>query len=136
MRFRKHSLLYCQNKIVFIITLGVGLLMIPVVGIVISLLCWLPSAIFIVLNPFWHNEYIVIDENGIVCQQSGKQIWGYAWNEIAELRRSKRFRLPAIEVITYDKWGKPEEYALSNEYFQLCKAAKDALGKYYVDNAK
>ncbi len=90
---------------------------------VLALLAW--------SNPRSYNEFITIDEHGISCEKAGKQLWGYDWDSIVELRRSNRSRTKAIDVIVYDKFGKPEPYALIGQYFLLGKAAKEAMKRYY-----
>lgn len=82
----------------------------------------------VIAEPIQNNELVTIDENGISCEKSGKQIWMYKWDEIAKLERSDRFRRPSMEIVT---WDDPYQPARSDHYFELCKAAKEALKLYY-----
>lgn len=82
----------------------------------------------VIADPIQNNELITIDENGISCEKSGKQIWMYKWDEIAKLERSDRFQRPSVEIVTWDDLYQP---ARSDHYFELCKPAKEALKQYY-----
>ena len=82
----------------------------------------------VIADPIQNNELITIDENGISCEKSGKQIWMYKWDEIAKLERSNRFQRPSVEIVT---WDDPYQPARSDHYFELCKPAKEALKQYY-----
>lgn len=88
-------------------------------------------ALFAWFNPKFYNEFITIDEHGISCQKAGKPLWCYDWSKIVELRKSNRYLTKSIEVIVYDKFGKPEPYALPDQYFLLGKTAKEAIKRYY-----
>ncbi len=131
MTFRKDSLLFYQSKIIYIVMAILCLILIPGIGLWIPILFALCFIILILVNPKLHDEFITINETGISCQRSGKQLWTYEWERIAELRRSSRFRMPSIEVITYNKRGEAERFALPNQYFQLGKVAKEAIKRYY-----
>lgn len=130
MIFRKDSLLFFQSEVFYIVFVIVSLTLIPVLGIELSLLYALLFVILIVVNPWLHNEFITIDEIGISCHKSGKQIWAYEWNSIAKLQRSSRFRLPSIEIMIYSSCTKPEQYHFSGHYFQLGRVAKKAIKQY------
>ncbi len=133
MTFRKDSLLFYQSKIIYIIMAISCLILFPIlrVELWLSALFALYFVILTLINPKLHNEFITINEIGISCQQSGKQLWAYEWDCIAKLKRSSRFRMPSIEVITYNKRGEAEQFALPDQYFQLGKAAKEAIMRYY-----
>lgn len=130
MVFRKNSLLFYEGEVIYIVFVIVSLTLIPILGIGLSLLCALTFVILIVVNPWLHNEFITIDEIGISCHKSGKQIWAYEWNRIAKLQRSSRFRLPSIEIMIYRSCTKPEQYHFSGHYFQLGRVAKKAIRQY------
>lgn len=130
MTFRKNSLLFYQRTVFFVISILLFLAMIPFAGIGLSLLCAFPFVVLLLVNPLFEKEYITINEDGIKCQESGTQLWAFKWNEIAELRRSSRFLLPSIEVITYSKSGEPEPFGTCDHYFQLGKEAKKAVNQY------
>lgn len=131
MTFRQDSLNFYQCKIAGVVMLITSLALIPMLGVGYSLLFVILSVIFILLNPKLYKTYITINEIGILCHASGQQLWAYEWDSIAELKRSRRYLLPSIEVITYDKDGKTEPFAGIHKYFQLGKEAKEALRRYY-----
>lgn len=130
MMFRKNSLLFYHSEILSIIIAILSLVIVPTLRIM-SILFIFPLIAFILANPQLHNEFITINETGISCQQSGKQLWAYEWDSIAELRKSSRFMLPSIEVIVYNKYGEAEKFALHNQYFQLGRTARKAVKQYY-----
>lgn len=131
MIFRKDSFLFYQGVIMYIVVAILCLALIPVLGLSLSLILIIPFVVLIFANTGLHNEYIVMDEKGISCYKSGKDLWGYRWNSVAELRKSNRFLMPSIEVIVYNKCGAPEPFAHPNEYFQLSRSAKKAIKQYY-----
>ena len=131
MMFRKDSLLFYQSEIFYIVMVIVCMTLIPILGIVISLLYMCPFIVLILVNPKLHNEFITIDENGISCKKSGKHLWVYEWDSIAELKACSRFLMPSIAVIVYNKHGESERFALPNQYFQLGRMAREAIMRYY-----
>lgn len=108
------------------------LTIIPMLGVKFALLIMFPFIVLIFVNPKLHNEFITINETGILCQKSGKQLWAYEWDRIAELKRSSRFLLPSIEVIALNKYGISEHRVLDDSnYFQLGRPAREAIKRYY-----
>ena len=106
-------------------------LLIPIIGFVIPLLSALVFVMLALAMPKIQGEFITINETGISCQRAGTQCWSYEWRNIAELRKCTYLRRPAMEVIVYDKDGRLNHYALSDQNFQLGKTAKAALSRYY-----
>lgn len=131
MIFRKDSLLFYQCELFCVVLTILCLTLIPILGLEVSLLFIIPFIVLILVTPKLYNEFIIMDEIGISCHKSGKQLWKYEWNDVAELRSGSRFLLPSIEVIIYSKNKEPECFALPNQYFQLGRIAKDALNRYY-----
>lgn len=131
MMFRKDSLLFYQSEIFYIVMVIVCMTLIPILGVEISLLYMFPFIALLLVNPKLHNEFITIDETGISCHKSEKQVWAYGWDCIAELKRSSRFLMPSIEVIAYNKYEESECFAFPNQYFQLGRAAREAIKRYY-----
>ena len=131
MTFRKNALLFYERTVscAFIVLLSLAL--IPFSGIGTSLLCSFPFVVLVLVTPLLEKEYITINEDGIECHKSGTLLWAFKWNEIAELRKSSRFLLPSIEVITYSKLGEPEPFGTYDHYFQLGKEARKAVNQYY-----
>ena len=131
MTFRKNSFLFYESEISYIAIIIVCVVLIELLGVVWYLLGILPLVVLILVNPIMHNEFITINENGISCWKSGKNMWKYEWNSISQLKRSSRFRMPSIEIIGYNKYGEAEQYAIDGHYFQFGKTAKKAIEKYY-----
>ena len=129
MVFRKESLMFYQSELFYSLATLLCLALAPILGWY-TLFYISPFLILIFVNPKLHNEFITINEAGISCQRSGKQLWAYDWDHIAELRRSSRFLMPSIEVIVYDKHGQPEQFAGPDKYFQLGRTAKEAMKRY------
>lgn len=131
MMFRKDSLLFYQSETFYIIMAILCLTLVPMLVGEISFLFLFPFLVLILVNPHLHNEFIAINETGISCHKSGKQLWAYEWVGIAELKRSSRFLMPSIEVIAYNNYGESERVALPNQYFQLGSTAREAIKRYY-----
>ncbi len=75
--------------------------------------------------PRFENEHIVISENGIACEKSGRTIWFFPWEEIDSLQKTQRYRSKAVDIIC-----KNPTYQSVDYYFQLGWKAKKALQKY------
>lgn len=131
MVFRENSLLFYQSELLFIVLAILSFSLISTLGLYMSLLYASPFVVLILVNFKLHNEYIVVNENGISCQKSGRQLWAYEWHDIAELRKSSRYLLPSIDIITFNKSGEVAQFAPPNHYFQLGKAAREAIKRYY-----
>lgn len=131
MTFRKDSLLFYQDTVIYVIFILSFLAIIPFSGLGLPLLCAFPFVVLLLVNKKTYNEWITINADGIICQESGTQFCAFKWNEIAELRKSSRFLLPSVEVITYSKSGEPEPFGTYDHYFQLGKEARKAVAQYY-----
>lgn len=77
------------------------------------------------------KKMIEINEEGISCEKKGILLWKFKWKEIAELKKSMRYDHPSIEIITYNRFGEPEQADKNNHYFLWNKKSKEALNKYY-----
>ena len=91
----------------------------------------LASILVFFISETFRKELITIDENGIVCKRKDELLWSYDWDSIAWLKRGAYYRMPSVAVVTYDKFGVPGQYGIYGHCFQLSKAAKEALKKYY-----
>ena len=131
MIFRKNALLFYQSEIFCIVMAILCSTLVPMLVGAMFILYLFPFLVLILVNPHLHNEFIAINETGISCQKTGKQLWAYEWHSIAELKNSSRFLIPSIEVIAYNKDGESERFALHNQYFQLGRAAREAIKRYY-----
>lgn len=132
MTFRKDAILYYELELFCIVMALSCLGLMRFLGMGFALLSAVPFVILTLVNPRLHNEYITINEAGIMCRRSGAQLWAYEWDSIAKLKRSSRFRLPSVEVIPYCKSGEMEPFSLPGHYFQLGRAARKALKQYYT----
>lgn len=131
MTFRKNCLLFYEIQITFIILLLLALFLIPAIGLKHTLLIEVFFLLLILLNFKVHNEYITINEIGIVCFRNKKVIWEYKWDSIVELRRSSRYLLPSIEIIISDSTKRINQFESLGYYFELNRKAKKAIKKYY-----
>lgn len=131
MRFRKDSLLFYESETAYIVISIFGLILIPMLGFGYFLVATSFFILLIFVNPKLYQEYITIDETGISCHKAGAPLWLYEWDSIAELRRSCRYLWPSIEIITHQQLTEPTLIGGCGHYFQLCKAAKEAIEKYY-----
>ena len=131
MTFRKNSLLFYESQTVYIIFAILCLTMVPMFGFELSFLFSFLFLILVFINPRLHNEFVTINEIGIICYKAGERIWQYEWNSIAELQKSSRFRMPSLEIVIYDDFGDENSRVQTGHYFQLGKTAKNAINKYY-----
>lgn len=130
MTFRKNAIEFHQRYTYCLILIILNISLIPTLGLVLSILFAAPFLGLALMSSKIESEFITINENGISCTNTEKKLWEYQWEEIAELRKSSRFRSPSVEVIIYSRNREPEDYALPNQYFQLSKSAKEALSCY------
>ena len=124
MKFRKDSILLAECEIY---TLLLGVLCISLIEI-FSWCFWLVLVLLIlmVIYPFVLNEYILISEKGICCMKRTDTLWAFSWEEISELRKSRRFRQNSVEIIPLNE----RKCNLQAYSFQLGPTAKAALQKY------
>lgn len=130
MTFRKDSLIFYESQIAYIVFAILCLIMIPMYGFELSLLFSALFLFFAFINPRLHNEFVTINETGIICYKAGKIIWQYEWDSIAKLQKSSRFRMPSLEIAIYDDFENTDSYILTGHYFQLGKTARNAINKY------
>lgn len=151
MTFRKDSLLFREHQIGFFAFAILCLVCIPILKIfnisedtlaevILSLCFFLGFLLFGVLamiSSKQHNEFVTVNESGISCHKAGKLLWQYEWNEILALKRSQRYKLPSIEIVVQspciglDSCREIENARCSGDYFQLSRAAKEAIERYY-----
>ena len=132
MKFRQNSLLFYQSEILYTVVTVLCLSFIPMWGIELSLLFAFPLVILMLITPKLHNEFISINEHGISCNKAGVLLWEYDWNQIYTLKKSSRFLMPSIEVVTYSGHRESGQYIATNHYFQLGRAARKALTQFYT----
>ena len=130
MVFRKNALLFYQSEIIYTLMIVVCFALTPILGLLVSFICALPFVIFALITPKIYNEYITISELGVSCHKSGKILWEYGWDSISDIKKSSRFLLPSMEILTYTN-GVPSEFAIHGHYFQLGRTAQKAIERYY-----
>lgn len=131
MTFRKDGLLFIEQLITYCLMIVGCIALIPIdqLGFVPYLL--LMFIIMIGLTPSIHNEFITINDNGIACRKKRKLIWEYRWENIINLKRSSRYRIPSIEIVTEVISSEITPYEYSQHYFQLGRKARKAIKMYY-----
>ena len=81
----------------------------------------------------WRTEpTIAMDEQGVRCTQQGKLLWDLSWSQIAEVRKTTRYRSRAVQLIptVEPKQGlQPPQNQLFLG-FQLSRKANKALDTY------
>ena len=102
MTFKRTALTTCAHEILNIVMTIMSAALFRVSGMWIFFCIVVMFVVETLENPIRNNELVTIDESGISCTKSGKQIWMYKWDEIAKLERSNRFRRPSMEIVTWD----------------------------------
>ena len=131
MTFRKNALLLIDCRITCAVFIVLSLITTLLTGLEIALMC-LPFVVLLeLMSRGVCNEYITINEDGIMCRKKGELLWCYKWDNIAMLKKSNRFRQPSIEIITNDKMQNTKIRSPKEPYFQLSKQAKNAIQQFY-----
>lgn len=130
MIFRKNSLLFFESQVIYIFLSTSSLFIIPVLGIDVWSLYFIPLLIITTINPILFREYIRIDEHGIRCYKAKITLWEYEWSSISYIRRGSRYRFPTAEI--YLEEVNNSVPSIPVNYFQLGKSAKKALAFYGV----
>lgn len=127
MKFRKHCSLLAECEIYTFLLTVLCISMIEIYSwyvVIISIMLMLMA-----IYPILFNEYILISESGICCTKSRKIQWSFSWEDIIELRKSRRFRQNSIDIIVSNTLD--SKYNFQAYYFQLGPTARTALRKYY-----
>ena len=129
MVFRKKSLLFYEYEILTAITIMALLGVTLIIKSALPLIYALPLTVLLFLGPkLFFNELITVNETGISCHKAGRQLWAFAWEDIAALQKNKHDRWPTMVIEASNSCGGPD----SREYcFQLSKTAKKAIEQYY-----
>ncbi|MBE6747811.1 MAG: hypothetical protein E7557_01105 [Ruminococcaceae bacterium] len=134
MFFRKQEILFIET-IIFLCMLLSASLFILSFDFWYFLLSFFGFLLVLTLCIISPEEYILIDDTGISNHLKNDCLWKYSWDEIADLRISKRYRQKAIEIFL--KSTKEEDkLEYSHNYFQYGKKAKKALAIYYPKEIK
>lgn len=131
MRFRMLGLVHRENLIVCSILAIINLCLAPVVPLYYVILQEVLAAVLITWNVFSDDPYVTINEWGIICKNRKATLWEYPWSEIEELRRSRQFRQPSLEIVLKNETVmNGDRKSVSGKFFQLGSTAKRALKQY------
>jgi hypothetical protein len=75
---------------------------------------------------------IAMDEQGVRCTERDKLLWDLSWSQIAEVRKTTRYRSRAVQLIPTVE-PKQDLHTPQNQLFlgfQLSRKAKKALDTY------
>ena len=133
MEFRKDEILFWEEQVLYYFGL-VGCvailwndftlwpIFVPILVVVIGLL----------ISGFWgHDEWIMINSQGISCRKGKHILWECEWAKIQDLQIGRRYRNPSIEIILYATNDEPKRAGTQQLYFQLSFRAKKAVKAYY-----
>ena len=122
MTFRRNASMFLEDTCCLCIIAIICIVCLPIdqIGILpFFTLCFL---FFAALMPVVHNEYITVDNEGIMCKKKGSIMWEHTWENIVELKRVFRGGRNSLEIITNN--------GSSGHYFQLVKTARKAISLY------
>ena len=133
MTFRQNEIFL--KELVFC-TLLMAVLTIITVG-VLGTIVW-PMLIFSVICSAgciltWRTEpTITMDEQGVRCTERDKLLWDLSWSQIAEVRKTTRYRSRAVQLIPTVEPKQDLHTPQSQLFlgFQLSRKAKKALDTY------
>lgn len=131
MYFLQHSIMTYESRIITFSLFVTSLIL----NLFADMHLWLMSIFFFVIGLLFYfadNETIHINENGISCFTKRKILWTFNWNEIEELRKSKRQFYPTLEIVLKSEmmYIAPKKKRVSGYYFQLGRKAKHAVELY------
>ena len=133
MTFRQNEiflkeLVFCTllMAVLTIITLGVlGTIVWPM--LICSVICGAGCILT------WRTEpTVTMDEQGVRCTERDKLLWDLSWSQIAEVRKTTRYRSRAVQLIPTVEL-KQDLHTPQNQLFlgfQLSRKAKKALDTY------
>ena len=81
----------------------------------------------------WRTEpTITMDEQGVRCTERAKLLWDLSWSQIAEVRKTTRYRSRAVQLIPTVEPKQDLHTPQSQLFlgFQLSRKAKKALATY------
>ena len=133
MTFRQNDIFL--KELVFCTLLMTGLTVITIVFMETlfwpMLICCVICGACCVLT--WRTEpTITMDDQGVRCTERDKLLWGLSWSQIAEVRKTTRYRSRAVQLIPTVEPKQDLHTPQSQLFlgFQLSKSAKIALKTY------
>ena len=81
----------------------------------------------------WGTEpTITMDEQGVRCTERDKLLWDLSWSQIAEVRKTTRYRSRAVQLVPIEEPKQDLHIPQSQLFlgFQLSRKAKKALDTY------
>lgn len=135
MRFRRKSILFWESQIIVFICMVCGAFLIIYDNMLVPIML-IPLILLICafgIQMILGKEYIIMNEEGIVCQRGKQMRWKCQWSEIEELKIGNRFRNPSVEIILKKHCYKDKkDVETMDMYFQLGFVAKKAIRIYWT----
>ena len=131
MKFKQDYNLYINHILFVVVSVFLSLIMVCILRNDVGFWMMILLLIAVLFSYIPCKKMIEINEEGISCEKKGKLFWRFKWEEIAELKKGVRYNHPSIEIITYNRFGEPEQAGKNNHYFLWNKKSKEALNKYY-----
>ena len=81
----------------------------------------------------WRTEpTITMDEQGVRCTERDKLLWDLSWSQIAEVRKTTRYRSRAVQLVPIEEPKQDLHIPQAHPFlgFQMSKSAKIALKTY------
>ena len=81
----------------------------------------------------WRTEpTITMDEQGVRCTESDKLLWDLSWSQIAEVRKTTRYRSRAVQLVPIEEPKQDLHIPQAHPFlgFQMSRSAKIALKTY------
>ena len=133
MKFRQNEIFL--KELVFC-TLLMAVLTIITVG-VLGTIVW-PMLIFSVICSAgciltWRTEpTVTMDEQGVRCTERDKLLWDLSWSQIAEVRKTTRYRSRAVQLVPIEEPKQDLHIPQAHPFlgFQMSRSAKIALKTY------
>lgn len=132
MTFRKDELLFKEQIITCCVMFALCVALIPLDNFGIFHYISLLFVLLIALTPVLHNTFITIDASGVICTKRGNVLWSYRWEDVVKLKKSSRYRMPSVEIVTEIAGNEATPYEYSEHYFQLGRKARQAISMHYV----
>lgn len=81
----------------------------------------------------WRTEpTVTMDDQGVRCTESDKLLWDLTWSQIAEVRKTTRYRSRAVQLVPIEEPKQDLHIPRAHPFlgFQMSRSAKIALKTY------
>ena len=81
----------------------------------------------------WRTEpTITMDDQGVRCTERDKLLWDLSWSQIAEVRKTTRYRSHAVQLVPIEEPKQDLHIPQAHPFlgFQMSRSAKIALKTY------